>query len=232
MVSINGFEPANLPLNCGVPRGSTLGPLLFLHINEFKFSSSSSHFADNTCIIYSSKKITNFKMTNFIQKYSILFKRQYGFQTGKSTEHAHIDIQNAILNSLEKKETPCCLFLDFAKAFDTVNHSILLQKHNHYSIHGNALQLFESYLTGSEQCVQVNNNIWFWLHRTRRAARKYLRATSIPSLHQWHCWKLAVARFLSVCWWHCHLPLWYWHQKARTHSQYRTHSCIQLVNCQ
>ena len=61
MVSINGYESGNLPLNCGVPQGSTLGPLLFLlYINDFRFSlqhSSSSHFADDTCIIYSSKKI-------------------------------------------------------------------------------------------------------------------------------------------------------------------------------
>ncbi len=105
------------------------------------------------------EKIIFARLTSFIQKYSILFKRQYGFQTGKSTEHAHIDIQNSILNSLEKKETPCCLFLDFAKAFDTVNHSILLQKLNHYGIRGNALQLLESYLTDREQCVQVNNTI-------------------------------------------------------------------------
>ena len=103
------------------------------------------------------EKIIFKRLTSFIQKYDILFKRQYGFQTGKSTEHAHIDLQNAILTSLEKKETPCCLLLDFAKAFDTVNHSTLLYKLNHYGIRGNALQLIESYLTDREQCVQINN---------------------------------------------------------------------------
>ena len=61
LVSINGYESGNLPLNCGVPESSTLGPLLFLlYINDFRFSlqqSSSSHFADDTCIIYSSRNI-------------------------------------------------------------------------------------------------------------------------------------------------------------------------------
>ena len=94
------------------------------------------------------------RLSSFIQKYNILFNRQYGFQTGKSTEHAHIDIQNSVLNALEKKEIPCCLFLDFAKAFDTVN---LLHKLNHYGIRGNALNLIESYLKDRDQCVQVNN---------------------------------------------------------------------------
>ena len=103
------------------------------------------------------EKIIHSRFTSFIKKYNILFKRQYGFQNGKSTEQAHIDIQNSILNAIEKKESPCCLFLDFAKAFDTVNHSILIQKLNHYGIRGNALQLIESYLADREQCVQVNN---------------------------------------------------------------------------
>ena len=87
------------------------------------------------------EKLIFARLTGFIKKYNIIYKRQYGFQTGISTEHAHIDIQNAILDSLERKENPCCLFLDFAKAFDTVNHNILLYKLNHYGIRGNALQL-------------------------------------------------------------------------------------------
>ena len=58
-VSINGFNSENLNINCGVPQGSTLGPLLFLiYINDLHLSlkfSTSSHFADDTCLIYSSK---------------------------------------------------------------------------------------------------------------------------------------------------------------------------------
>ena len=80
-----------------------------------------------------------------------------GFQQGKGTEHAIIDIEHRILHSLEQKEHPCCVFLDFAKAFDTVDHQILLQKLNHYGVRGRTLQLIESYLTDREQCVQVNN---------------------------------------------------------------------------
>ena len=98
-------------------------------------------------------------MTAFILKHNILYEKQYGFQTGKSTEHAIIDIQYQILEALEKKEHPCCVFLDFAKAFDTVNHNILLSKLYHYGIRGTPLQLIKSYLTDREQCVQVNNAI-------------------------------------------------------------------------
>ena len=103
------------------------------------------------------EKILFNRFSSFIAKYKVLYHRQYGFQSGKATEHAVIDIQENILKSLENKESPCCIFLDFAKAFDTVNHEILLQKLNHYGIRGNALSLIESYLTDREQCVQLNN---------------------------------------------------------------------------
>ena len=60
-VSINGYDSGELDVTCGVPQGSTLGPLLFLiYINDFRFSLDkciASHFADDTCISYSSSKL-------------------------------------------------------------------------------------------------------------------------------------------------------------------------------
>merc|ERR1712013_573928 len=105
------------------------------------------------------EKIIFSRLISFVDKYQILFNRQYGFQKEKSTEYALIDIVDNIMSSLEQKESPCCVFLDFAKAFDTVNHKILLGKLHHYGIRGTALSLIESYLTDRQQCVQINNAI-------------------------------------------------------------------------
>ena len=91
-----------------------------------------------------------------MEKHNIISKHQYGFQRNKSTEHAIIDIHERILQSIEKKETPCCVFLDFAKAFDTVNHRILLHKLEHYGIRGLGSQLLQSYLSNRQQCVSIN----------------------------------------------------------------------------
>ena len=103
------------------------------------------------------EKIIFARLISFIDKHKILYNRQYGFQKDKSTEYALLDIVENIMNSLENKDSPCCVFLDFAKAFDTVNHAILLGKLHHYGIRGVALSLIESYLTERQQCVQINN---------------------------------------------------------------------------
>ena len=105
------------------------------------------------------EKILFSRITEFVKKYDILYQKQYGFQKGKSTEHALIDIHEKILNSFEKNESPCCILLDFAKAFDTVDHQILLSKLYHYGIRGTTHSLLTSYLTDRQQCVQVNNCI-------------------------------------------------------------------------
>ena len=94
-------------------------------------------------------------MENFPCQFKILFKHQFGFQKQKSTEHAILDIYNNIITAIENKETPCCIFLDFAKAFDTVNHEILLNKLEHYGIRGLPLSWIKSYLTNRSQCVKI-----------------------------------------------------------------------------
>ena len=62
------------------------------------------------------------RLLSFIGKNNILTPNQFGFQTKKSTELAVNEICTNIKNTYENKETAFCIFLDFAKAFDTVNH--------------------------------------------------------------------------------------------------------------
>ena len=73
----------------------------------------------------------------------------------KKVKHAILDIYVSILKALEKKQKACCIFLDFAKPFDTVNHDILLTKLEYYGVKGIAHELMKSYLSERLQCVKI-----------------------------------------------------------------------------
>ena len=65
---------------------------------------------------------------NFLEKFNILSQNQYGFQKNTSTTDALLQFMSEAQKILDRKETLISVFLDFSKEFDTVNHTLLLQK--------------------------------------------------------------------------------------------------------
>ena len=103
------------------------------------------------------EKLMYARVIDFIKRFKILYENQYGFQKGLSTEFAINCLLNNIVECLENKEIGFCILLDFAKAFDTVNHEILLNKLEYYGIRGTAFNWFKSYLTNRMQCTEIGN---------------------------------------------------------------------------
>ena len=103
------------------------------------------------------EKLMYARLIEFINKHNILYENQFGFQSGMSTEYAVNALLNNIVNTLEEKKFGVCILLDFAKAFDTVNHDILLKKLEHYGIRGVALNWLSSYLSNRMQCTEVGD---------------------------------------------------------------------------
>ena len=103
------------------------------------------------------EKLMYIRVIGFIERYNILYENQYGFQKGLSTEFAIHSLVNNIIQCLENKEVGFCILLDFAKAFDTVNHEILLDKLDYYGIRGITHQWFKSYLADRKQCTEICN---------------------------------------------------------------------------
>ena len=77
------------------------------------------------------------RVYKYLEIHQVIFESQFGFQQGKSTYHSLIEIVEKNRNSIENKNYGCGIFIDLKKAFDTVNHNILLLKLEHYGIRGN-----------------------------------------------------------------------------------------------
>ena len=99
------------------------------------------------------------KIYNFVIKLEIIYKNQFGFQKGKSTEHAILDLYTNLLQAIEKQHKTSCIFLDFVKAFDTVNHNILIKKLEYYCIRGKPLNWLISYLSNRKQGVNIGQTL-------------------------------------------------------------------------
>ena len=99
-----------------------------------------------------------FKQTyEYFVNSNLLYDSQYGFRKGHSTELATLEFADRVLESLETGKIPLAVFLDLSKAFDTIDHSILINKLHYYGIRGAALDWFKSYLTNRKQTVMYKD---------------------------------------------------------------------------
>ena len=99
------------------------------------------------------------RLFHFLNKNKILYDHQFGFKNKKSTSMAILNIYSKLIDSIEQKKFSCSVFLDFAKAFHTVNHNIPQQNLEYYGIPGVALGLFKDCLQNRPQTVKVGGEI-------------------------------------------------------------------------
>jgi len=102
------------------------------------------------------EKLMYDRLFAFVNHKNLLYPLQHGFQPGHSTFMSLLDIQDRITKAMDSNEFSIGIFLDLAKAFDTVDHGILLAKLKHYGIRGKPLEWFKSYLTSRTQRVKCN----------------------------------------------------------------------------
>ena len=98
------------------------------------------------------------RLYSFFSENNTLYKKQFGFQKQHSTDHAIVYLVNKILKSFENNCYTAGVFIDLTKAFDTVDHNILLKKLFHYGVRGNILKPLQSYLHNRKQYIAYENS--------------------------------------------------------------------------
>jgi len=102
------------------------------------------------------EKIIKSRLILFLEKNQLLSKNQYGFRPGLSTDNAPYKVTQFLYSSLDNCKKSLAIFLDLAKAFDMVDHEILLSILPSLGINNGSLKWFKSYLINRKQTVKIN----------------------------------------------------------------------------
>ena len=102
------------------------------------------------------EKIIHKRLSDYLEKYNLISTKQFGFLKNLGTADALASTVDFLYDKLGKSKPTAAVFLDLAKAFDSVDHNILIDKLYFYGIRGTASNLIKSYLNNRNQCVKVN----------------------------------------------------------------------------
>ena len=104
------------------------------------------------------EKVVFLQVYDYFVENNLLYDSQYGFRKLHSTEYAALEFTDKITQHLDQGKLPIGIFLDLSKAFDTIDHSILIHKLKYHGVNGTALNWFKSYLCNRTQFVQYNDS--------------------------------------------------------------------------
>ena len=102
------------------------------------------------------EKVAFSQLYDYFRNNDLFHDSQYGFLKKYSTELAAMELTDKVLKESDDKHITLAIFMDLSKAFDTLDHGILIRKLAHYGINGIALEWFTSYLTGRTQYVEID----------------------------------------------------------------------------
>ena len=102
------------------------------------------------------EKIIHTQLYTYLNNNNLLSPHQYGVRKGMSTSMAIFDVVKALYTNWNGKEYSGCVFIDFSKAFDTIDHNILFRKLKLYGLDQNSINFFKMYMTNRSQKTTVN----------------------------------------------------------------------------
>ena len=144
----NGIFPQALKLAKVVPLFKKGNPYLFNNYRPISYRLLS------LSKVY--EKVAHSQLMSYFTSNKLFLPNQYGFRPKYSTETATLELVDRMLKLLDNDKIPFCIFMDLSKAFDTLDHSILLKKLSFYGVSGVALGWFESYIYQRKQYVKFH----------------------------------------------------------------------------
>ena len=105
------------------------------------------------------ERVVHSQLNAHLHQLDFLYQHQYGFRHGHSTEQAITQLNNWVLPSMDKGKVTGLLFVDISKAFDSLNHKVLLHKLKHLGLSERSLRWFRSYLAHRQQSVLINGEL-------------------------------------------------------------------------
>lgn len=102
------------------------------------------------------EKVVFLQLYQYFNENKLSYKNQYGFREKHSTELATLELVDRVSTALDQKDTPIAVYMDLSKAFDTLDHRILLHKLKFYGIRGVHLNWFKSYLENRKQFTDID----------------------------------------------------------------------------
>ena len=152
------------------------------------------------------EKLFEIRLRTYIEKHNFLFSGQYGFRTNHSTNLALNEMVNMIVNAIDKNMFSIGVFIDLKKAFDTVNHSLLIKKFEYYGIRGKASCFLQSYLKNRSQYVQFKdkksgekNIVCMEFRKARLWVRLYLSCILLIRIKCLNDCILSFLRMILIC---------------------------------
>ena len=167
LIKLNIAEPLSRLINLSFEKAIYFQNLKISKVIPFykdKYSNLDSSTYRPISLLFNINKIVEKLMYNRLYsvlcKHKCIYINQFGFRKNHSTIHDLISLTEHIRDSLDKNNLACGIFIDLQKAFDTVDHNILLDKLAHYGIRGIANEWIKSYLSNRQQYVSINGHDW------------------------------------------------------------------------
>jgi len=154
-------RPLEHIINCSLSQGKFPNPLKYAKITPVYKKGSAldvNNYRPISILPIFSKiveSIVKKQLISFLDKFDILLETQYGFRKKYNSKLALADLISTIADNMDEGFITFGVFIDLKKAFDTIDHDILLHKLTHYGIRGLPLQWFRSYLENRKQTVNI-----------------------------------------------------------------------------